>query len=233
MNAESLHCLHLGATHRIAQEYALQRRPPYDEVSTSLANQIKNSLSKIGPDPLIRLSLSSLSLCGLDFGKVLRGEIGLDIDFNNLTTLGLESCTGLAQAFNLLVGQRDSPKLALGALKHFVLRLEQPVPFFSADLEIFLTSIRGLNYLSVLIDGASAYQNLKPILKVHGESLHTLVWDERRGPRTQLGVSTSLLSTKVGNLKTISQYCRFLQVLAIPLHWETISSSDKYHLAVI
>ena len=232
-NAESLDYLHLGAINRIAHEYARQRRPPNDVISRSLANEIKKLLSKIGPDRLIHLSLDSLTLCGLNFEKVLCGEIGLDIDFNNLTTLELESCTGIAQAFNLLVDQKDSPKLALGALECFCLRLEQPVQTFSAGLETFLTSLRGLTHLSVLIDGASASQNLKPILKVHGESLHALVWDERRGPRTQLGVSTSLLSTKVGNLKIISHYCRVLQVLAIPLYWEAISRSDEYHLAVI
>ena len=232
-NAESLHKLNLGFTNRIAHDYALERRPPYDEMSTLLANGVEKALAKLGPDPLIHLSLESLTLCGFDFDSVVRGEIGLDIDFNNLTVLKLESCDGLSQALNLLAGQRDSPKLALGALDDFFLRLEEPVQNFSAGLETFLTSIRGLTSLQVLIDGASATQNIQPILKVHGESLRTLVWDERRGRRTKLGVSTSLLPFKFGNLKAISQFCRFLQVLAIPLNWEVISRSDENRRAVI
>ena len=232
MNAGSLHNLHLGFTNRIAHEYALKRRPPYDEMSISLANDIEKLLSKIGPDPLIHLSLGSLTLCGFNFGSVVRGEIALDIDFNNLTMLRLESCAGLSQAFNLLVGQVDSSKLALSALQDLFVRLETPDQTFSASLEIFLTSIRSLRHLQVLIEKASAAQNLEPILKVHGESLFTLVWDERRGPRRKLDASPSLLYTKVGNLKVISQYCRVLTVLAIPLYWEAISSSDEYHIKV-
>lgn len=228
-NSESLNVLHLGFTNRIAHDYALGRRPPYDEMSTSLANGVEKALAKLGSDPLIRLSLESLTLCGFDFDSVVRGEVGLDIDFSNLASLTLESCDGLSQALDLLGGQRDSPKLALGALKDFFLRLEEPVP----GLETFLTSIRGLVSLQVLIDGASAAQNIKPILKVHGESLRTLVWDERRGRRTKLGLSTSLLPFKFGNLKVISHFCRFLQVLAIPLDWEVISSSDENRRAVV
>ena len=231
-NAESLHNLQLGFTNRIARDFALKRRPQHDEMSALLANDLHQILSQRGLDPLIHLSLESLGLCGFDFGSVVRKEIGLDIDFNDLTMLRLESCAGLNQAFQLFMGQVDSSKLALSALQDLFVRLEKPVQDFSAGLESFLTSICGLTSLQVLIDGASATQDLKPILKVHGESLRTLVWDERRGRRTQLGVSTSLLPFKLGNLKIISQYCRSLQVLAIPLDWGAISSSHEHHMAV-
>lgn len=231
-NAKSLNYLHLGSTNRIAHEYALKRRTPYDEMSTSLANDVEKALAKVGPDPLVHLSLQSLVLCGFNFESVVRGEIGLDILSNNLTTLRLESCAGLSQAFHLLVGQVDSSKLALGALQDLFVRLETPDQTFSASLESLLTSIRKLRHLQVLIENASAAQNLDPILKVHGKSLFTLVWDERRGPRRKLETSPSLLYTKVGNLKVISKYCRVLTVLAIPLYWDGISRSDKYHSTV-
>ena len=232
MNAESLHDLQLGFTNRIAHDYALKRRPQHDEMSALLAKYVDKIRSELGLDPLIHLSLESLSLCGFDFGSVVRKEIGLDIDFNDLTMLRLESCAGLSQAFQLLMGQVDSSELALSALQNLFVRLEEPVQDFSAGLESFLTSIGELTSLHVLIDGASATQDLEPILEVHGESLRTLVWDERRGRRTQLGVSTALLPSKVGNLNVISQYCRSLHVLAIPLDWEAISSSDEHHMAV-
>ena len=232
MNAESLRDLKIGFTDRIAQDYALKRRPQYDKMTAFLANDVDKILSERGLDPLIHLSLESLSLCGFDFGSVVRKEIGLDIDFNDLAMLRLESCAGLSQAFQLLMGQVDSSKLALDALQHLFVRLEEPVQDFSAGLESFLTSIDGLTTLLVLIDGASVTQDLEPILDVHGESLRRFMWDERHGRRTQLGVSTSLLPFKVGNLNVISQYCRCLQVLAIPLDWEAISSSDEHHMAV-
>ena len=248
VNAESLRDLHLGFTNRIAHDYALKRRPQHDEMSALLASGLDKILSECSPeDPLIHLSLESLALCGFDFGSVVRSvvrnEIGLDVDFNNLTMLRLESCAGLSQAFQLLMGQADSSKLALSALQGLFVRLEEPVQDlfvglkepvqdFTPGLESFLTSIGGLTSLQVLIDGASATQDLEPILKVHGESLRMLVWDERRGRRTHLGVSTSLLPSKVGNLNVISQYCRCLEVLAIPLDWEAIRSSDEHHMAV-
>ena len=231
-NAESLNGLHLGSTARIAHEYALKRRPPYGEMSTSLANGVKKALAKIGPDELIHLSVTSLTLCGIDFESVVLGELGLYIDFNNLTVLRLESCAGLSQAFDMLVNQVDPSELVLSALQDLFVRLETADQTFSASLERFLTSIPGLCHLQVLIERASAPQHLEPILKVHGESLLTLVWDERRGPRKTLDAPTSLLYTKLGNLKVISHYCRGLTVLAIPLYWDAISSSDKYHVTV-
>lgn len=175
---------------------------------------------------LIHLYLESLHLYGLEVGKVISGEMALDIDFNNITQLRLESCPGLGQAFPLLMDQADS---SLGALEDLFIRVEDSDAMFYGSLESFLTSVRGLINLRVLIDKAVSTQYLEPILKVHGKTLTTLVWEERCGPRTHLCACTSLLSTRLGNLKVISRYCPSLMTLAIPLDWEAISSPDRYH----
>lgn len=227
-NAETLDHLDLGFNNRIAHDFALNRRPQYDKMCASFAADVKKTLSAKGLEPPVDLSLESVYLCGLDFRSVIQGEMALDIDFNDVIELRLESCPGLSQAFSLLTGQGDSSRLALGALRDLLVRLEDPDPNFSTSLESFLTSVRGLNHLQVLIDKALAVQNLESILKVHGKTLETLVWDERRGPRTQLNASTSLLSSNIGNLRVISQNCPSLTLLGIPLNWEAIGSSDKY-----
>ena len=233
-NAESLSHLHIGFTTHIAHDFALKRRPQYRRLSTLFTADLKTSLSDFDRgDQLIHLSLESLWLCGLDIGNIVRGEMAFDIDFNNMTRLRLESCPGLSQAFSLFIDPASSSKLALGALEDLFVRLEDPDANFSGNLESFLTAIRGLYHLSVLIDKALAVQDLEPILKVHGKTLDTLVWDERSGPRTHLDTSTSLLSTRFRNLRVISHYCPSLTTLAIPLSWEAISSSDKYHGVVI
>lgn len=227
-NAETLDHLELGFKNRIAHDFALNRRPQYDKMWASFGVDVGKTLSAIGLEPPVNLSLESVYLCGLDFRTVIQGMMALHIDFNNVIELRLESCPGLSQAFSLLMGQGDSSRLALGALRNLFVRLEDPDPNLFTSLESFLTSVRGLNHLQVLIDKTLAVQNLEPILKVHGKTLETLVWDERRGPRTQLNASTSLLSSKLGNLRVISQNCPSLTLLGIPLNWEAISSSDKY-----
>lgn len=230
-SAETLDYLALGFKTRIAQDFALKIHPPYDQMSTSFAADVQDVLSESDLEPLIHLSLKSLQLCGLDLGDLVRGKMALDIDFNNISELRLESCPGLIEAFSLLTGQGKSSKLALNALEDLFVRLENPDPNFSASLESFLTSVRGLTHLQVLIDKAPGPidQDLEPILKYHGKTLKSLVWDERRGPRKHLDECTSLLSTKFGNLRVISRNCPFLTNLGIPLDWDTISCSDKYH----
>lgn len=226
-NANTLNHLRLGCATRIAQDFNLKRRSRYDRLSASFTADMKHMIfaQNLG-DLLSHPYLKSLHLCGIEVRKVISGEMVLDIDFNNITQLRLESCPGLGQAFPLLADQAGS---SLGALEDLFMRVEDPDAVFYGSLEGFLTSIRGLINLKVLIDKAVSTQDLEPILKVHGKTLTTLVWEERRGPRTHLCACTSQLSTRLGNLKVISRYCPSLKTLAIPLDWEGISSSDRHH----
>ena len=232
-NAKTLDHLSLGFHPDIAYDFALNNDPRHHEMTSSLATAVKKALFEYDQEPRISLLLDSLYLCGPDLGSVVRGEMALDIDFTNMTELRLESCPRLSQAFSLFMGQGGSTKLALGALDDLFVRLEDPDPNFSANFESFLTSLPRLSHLCVLIDNCLAVQNLEPILQVHGGRLCTLLWDERSGPRINLKVPTSNLSTRVGNLRVVAKYCPYLKVLGLPLDWEAISSSDKYHEAVI
>lgn len=84
-------------------------------------------------------------------GTIISGEMAIDIEFNKITQLRLESCPGLGQAFCLLMGQAGS---SLGTLEDLFIRVEDPDAIFFGSLESFLTSIRGLINLRVLIDKA-------------------------------------------------------------------------------
>ena len=233
-NAKTLNHLDLGFATSIAHLIACNRRPRYDKMSRSFAVELKKTLSDCGLEPLIHLSLETLNLCGLDIGEIRRGNMALDIDFDKITDLRLESCPGLSRAFSLLMGQEGSSKPTLGALQCLFVRVEDPESDFSTSLESFLTSLGGLNTLKVLIDNASAAQNLESILEVHGKTLNTLVWDERFGPRQSLDDSRSMAWANCKNLRTICLNCPSLEILGISLDWKAICSPHEvFHENVI
>ena len=233
-SSETLNHLSLGCTTRIAQDFFLKRPPRYDHMSSLFAEEVADALPEGELESLIDLSLETLDLCGLDIGRIVRGESGLRIDFSNIKELKLESCSGLSQAFSLLTGQGDSSRLALSALEDLSVRVEDPDLTFSNSFQSFLKSIRGLIHLKVLIDKVSSVQDLEPILKVHGKTLKTLMWDERSGPRIDLS-DTSLVPTRIGrprNLQLISQNCTSLSTLGIPLDWAALNGPDFQRDAV-
>lgn len=226
-NANTLHHLSLGFNTLMAKLIARGRTPTSDILSRAIGAGVKRALSDSDLEPLIHLSLESLSLVGLDLGSVVRGEMALDIDFRNITELRLESCSGLIQAFSLFIGQADSSKLALGALQDLFVRLEDPGRNIPVYLEKLLTSVRGLTHLQVLMEKVAVAQNLEPIMKIHGKTLSTLVWDERSGPRKRLDLSTSQYPANFGHLEVISRNCPSLMLLGIPLDWNLIGGSDS------
>lgn len=225
-NAGNLNHLRLGFIGRIVYEFALMRRPQYDEMSTLFSNSMGTLLSNLNLSEL-RLSLGSLHLCGLNLGSVLQGKLALNIDFTRITQLRLESCPGLSQAFSILMDPAGPPRSALGALEDLFIRLEDPDAHFSNSLGTFLTSFHGLIHLRVLVDKALANQDLGPILLIHGKTLRTLVWDERSGPRTSLDASTSLLSIGLQRLKVVARKCHSLTTLGIALDWAAMSSAGR------
>ena len=231
-NVETLTHLSLGFAHRIAHDFALERRPRYNEMSTSFTAHVKDSLSRCVVERKMHLSVQFLNLCGLDIGAIVRGESVFHIDFNKITRLRLESCPGLSQAFSLLTGQGDSSRLALRAIRTLHVRVEDPDVHFSSTLSKFLTSIRGLISLTILIDNALGAMDLGPILKVHGKTLLALSWDERKGRRKHFSPSNCVLPGRFGNLRVICRYCRRLRGLGISLDWEAINGSEKDHILV-
>ena len=175
------------------------------------------------------MHLKSLSLCGLDLDSILTNSSYFSIDFNALQSLTLESCAGLEHALPKLMGPDVVHHETLGALRleTFILRHECPYTFFAQALETFLLSLRPLKTLHILLENPSQACLPFESLKHHGKTLQSLIWDERRSPRSDVSADTSRIPDKFFHLKYIARYCTKLRALGITLDWEILASSDK------
>ena len=135
------------------------------------------------------LCLESLHLVCFDFSKKSLAIF----DFKKLKSLRLESCLKQT-ALRPLMFKDDNNNIttALPALKSFHLRYEKSNVAFLLDLRTFLQSISGLVHLSLLLEGPDPLQSLDDLLKNHGLTLETLVWDQRSGPRYSTSQPTDL-----------------------------------------
>lgn len=164
-------------------------------------------------DPNLRLE--SLHLCGFDLNMLVEDLDEPMIDFNNLGTLVLESCAGLDEALGLLMGAEVAPSETLGALRlhSFVIRHENATDDFMLELEAFLVSLKPLTKLHALLEGDQQLANLPKVLKVHGKTLGSLIWDQRTGPRKVIEEDTSIFPNDIAHLRAIAKYCTNLKSL--------------------
>ena len=171
------------------------------------------------------LKLESLELCGLDFNLILTAKNPSIVDFANVRALVLESCFGIEEAFlGLRMGTIRSNPLASLRLKSLIIRHENANPRFLSELERFLCSLPGLRTLHVLLDGSSHSANLEKILKVHGKSLRSLVWDDRELPREFVDANmTSENDLIYGHLGVVSRHCHRLRALGLSLDWKIVT----------
>lgn len=180
-SSSTLRFLHLGNDVHLAQDYAIGSLQKEYAVSTWVSNAIKDNLPMEDQVAAPLASLTVLSLSGFDFHDVVVGTDWLAVDFRNLTTLQLHSCSGLKEGFELLTSDNAAKEAsqALGALKRFLLRSEFVTKQFRDQLEAFLTSFTGLTDPEVSLEGVRSLHDLDPILKAHGPTLTVLLWEER------------------------------------------------------
>lgn len=230
-NRSTLRNLQLGVLSKMARDYAISPRASQHGLPTSFSEWAKEALPTSEGERLPTLPLETLGLYGLNLEFVIGGALGLEIDFNGMTALRLESCSGLEQAFALLRGGGGAYKPKLGSLKPFFLRHEDGSQAFAQHLIIFLTSFAGLIHLSILLDKRSKAVNDESVLNVHGKTLQTLIWDERTGPRTDTKTDTAL--SRKGRLKRVSMKCPNLTSLGLSLDWSRVTEPcDGTYLAV-
>ena len=222
-NRKTLKHLHLGILSTIAR-CPNQNRPNHG-LPTSFTEKAKRALPPSDPE-MGTLSLENLGLYGRDLGHVVGGAVGFQIDIKILTALRVESCSGLNEAFTVLVGNDNSTLSAL-KLTSFFLRHEEGSLTFAQNLTLFLTAFTGLKHLTLLIDGQRHVDAMgkASILEMHGETLLTLVWDERSGPRQRSKTSkdTAVFArfSKNDDLGLISQKCPNLTALGLCIRWES------------
>ena len=224
---ETLWYLHLGVLSKVAQDYAVDPRPGQHTLPGSFADMAKEALPASEGEAMPKMSLKILGLSGLNLEDIVGGAIGLEIDFNILTALTLESCSGLNQAFARLIGDNGSRNASSLKLTNFSVRQEDGDHEFAQHLTDFLTSFAGLIHLCVLLDGQSQAMRKEPILEMHGKTLQSLVWEERRRPRKDTKIDTSFISYTT--LDVISRKCQSLRALGLPVRWEAIAKSTTTH----
>lgn len=158
------------------------------------------------------MKLEWLEFCGLHLFPILdpkvSGNIGQAIDWSHLSTLSLQSCVGLEAAFELLSDAKHNVR----SLRSLFLRHQNRGEEFQRGLETFLVGLPPLQNLHVLVSLSPFHQELEPLLKIHGSTLRTFVWDE-----IALNGHT-VFPPDLGHLATVSQYCR--KLLALGLSWD-------------
>lgn len=241
-NHKSLRHLQIGTESDLALEYANEGHLDSDETARSdITGTFAESMNlkfdglnaPFSSNPPLRLE--SLSLIGLDVSVLATASVEPVIDFSSLGMLTLESCVGLQATFPFLLGSgagRPKSKSKL-RLHTFVIRHENTTNEFAKELETFLLSLKPLTNLHVLIEGRQAMAiGLRKVLKVHGTRLHSLIWDDRHGPRLKLRAETTVFPYDHEHVKLIAKHCTGLKALGISLDWKDIVESRNNHKKV-
>lgn len=128
-------------------------------------------------DPQLLL-LEPLSSVGLDIYYFANGLFEPEFDFASLSTLTLESCSGLDACFTLLIGVRDSRRKQKSALGLHTLAIghENTSNIFLCVLEDVLLSLMPLVHLHILLEGDhDGTVKLHKVLRAHENCLRSLV----------------------------------------------------------
>lgn len=236
---KSLRHLQLGIERSIVEIYT-RDESPWDlgsqSVSQAIHKRIEHAFSACsGPNEANCFALDTLSLAGLDLGGVFNEKSRYLPGLSELTALVLESCSGVSQTFQHLLGPqalRVQPTRL--KLRSFTLRAEcdrNQINNFKADLEAFLCSFQGLERLEILLEGSLVAQDISAILKAHGKTLKILIWDERAIRRTGTKHDISIRPRKL-LLRTVSAACPNLISLGLALNWKSWTASTQYQFKV-
>ncbi len=233
-NCHTLQNLHLGIMNTIARDYPKYSPSNQRRLPVSFSEAAKGAIPANEQKMMPTLSLKELGLYGLSLEAIARGALGIEIDFNSMTALKLDSCHGLEEAFPLLMGETSSQSASQSVLNltSFFVRHKDRSQNFTHRLANFLTSFTGLKHLVLLLEGRSRAMSKAPILEMHGKTLQTLVWDERRGPRNDTKTDTSL-SMKDNNLPLISFQCPNMVALGLSMPWVSLQANSFFSVTKI
>ncbi|KAL8875823.1 MAG: hypothetical protein Q9192_008983, partial [Flavoplaca navasiana] len=216
----------LRAYHQSSSDTYLRRQQYVD--------QLVDNLEDDGEEILINpwLKLKELHLIGLDVRKIVEPAHKI-FRLQTLTSMTLETCPGLECALQLLATSKDESGSFLRStlrLESFSLRYEASNQRFRTRLFDFLSAIRGLTHLSVLLESydRSHPTELKPMLAVHGPSLRSLVWDERSGKRDSFGPSEPVFEPSHHLIGVITAHCPYLVELGISMDWRNFTQKGSF-----
>ena len=233
--------LYLGSNLDVVHHYRRGLEEPSARVASRTAivlAGVKKTAERKGRTSIAPslLELESLQLSGLNIGTLVESvELPLFI-IENLSCLVLDQCLGLDEVL-IALEQRHGCETETGPdyplkLKRFSIRQDFCKLHTVMQLEAFLVAFRGLEHLSVLLEGMTPL-DLGPILKIHGSTLLSLVWDERGAKRIEACVPVHAFTTPVGRLTTIAEECPHLKALGIALDWKDLTNSNLHHPEVM
>lgn len=168
------------------------------------------------------LALDSLHLSGLNFKYFTGADHQFKVDYSVLKALRLESCIGLKAALTDLMSHKSPPLegslTKLANLASFTLRAENVSTGMMQDLRDFLTTLRPLKKLHLLLEGNFNHDIMEEVLKQHGEALRSLLWEERKQSRSTNKAVDKRADN--GDVRLVSKYCIRLEALSIGVCWQ-------------
>lgn len=190
-------------------------------MSEDFTNVIRHEIENVDELWKNPIPLEGFDLPGLCLNVILNNKIGQAVDMTSLTTLVLESCEDLGDAFAWLT----TPAKML-RLRSLTIRHEKSDTDFQSSLKAFLLNLPALRDLYILQEGCTQSQKLEQILAKHGPNLKTLIWDERdHNRKTHIYPhSTMYLS---GHLNVIARHCHGLTSLGLAMDWQDFRDRFK------
>lgn len=198
-----------------------------ESLTRNIRQKIASILEKSHGPPYPSLSISSLTLVGLNSLALENSKARPIIDWTNLRALALKSCKQLDNTLNFLqsaIAKSDKSGVAVN-LKSFDLRSATGETVIVLDaLEKFLTSFNGLVHLGLLLEGQriSSSSTLSAVVKHHGPTLRRLIWDFRLQERTSFTKDPSWGHSDNKHLVSISRRCPLLEELGLTLDWPAL-----------
>ena len=230
--------LHLGVERDVVLNYSVHGQPTTandndrDIDSETITDEITRCFARLpewsGSDLPI-MHLEEFQLCGLNLHHFITAHFRPVINFNTLKFLTLESCLGLETALpdlspNINADERVPPMVGCASLEVFKLRAEGTTDDLKRTLGAFLVSLKPLKKLYILMEGPSKADITELVLRRHGESLQSLVWDERHGPRHRSAENKHM--ARESQLQLISKHCKNLLSLGIAIQWSSTIDYD-------
>ena len=216
-NCMTLRHLDLGAEIKVfinnGREY--QDARPENSVASTLRAQIESEF-KTSQQPVYFPNVDRMRLRGLNVPALFRGQGYKLIDFKILTNLTLESCNPTNTALEFLAN------VTLSRLRFVQVRSEWASGADFPRLETFLCGLVPLEGLSILMEGSVEPTSIRlgTFLRIHGQSLQTLLIDIRRRGLTIVQDRIRLWHPQC--VRDICELCPNLVELGMPLAWNDL-----------
>lgn len=221
-NRSKLRELQIGYERELADDFARAIRR-----SKVLVSGINNDFDSFLPS--FKEDYKNKTALNLDTLRLINYDIS-DLQFHGprlfdifqLQTLCIESCDVGSAFYNAAVGLTKLKSGSALRLKTFRLRHEDPDDLIDQDLNAFLSSFSGLVHLSILLERSDLWFSVDSIIRHHGKTLETLVFDQRKGPQLSPDFDTHMIPIPYldnPHLTDICDGCPNLRELGISVGW--------------